>query len=147
MEAELGVAIKQTRGSVKLPRYETEGSAALDVATSEKATFYPGEFHKVPTGLVLKVPSDMLLLVLPRSSTFDRYKLIMPHSMGVIDSDFCGPEDLLQLLFVYMGEERMEIPAGTRLAQMVLVPKIRAEIVPHKTVGVENRGGVGSTGK
>ena len=147
MEAELGVGIKYGDGGRTMPSYETEGSAAMDVATCERITFFAGELHKISTGLVVKVPDDMVLMVLPRSSTFERYRLIMPHSVGIIDSDYCGPDDVLKLLFLYLGEDRMEIPAGTRLAQMVMVPKVRAEIVPHLPSQAENRGGFGSTGK
>ena len=114
MEAELGVGIKYKDGGRKLPGYETAGSAAMDVATCERVTFYARETcTRVSTGLVVKVPDDMVLMVLPRSSTFERYRLIMPHSVGIIDSDYCGPDDVLKLLFLYLGEDRMEIPAGT----------------------------------
>ena len=145
--ARLGVG--DVRGGLQgeMPTYATEGSAGMDLATvqDEKLTF--GKLTQIPTGLIVKVPDDMLLLVLPRSSTFKKYGIIMPHSAGVIDSDYCGPEDELKLLFLLIGFRDVTIPAGTRLAQMVLVPKARAVIFPYDPNAAESRGGVGSTGR
>ncbi|MBW8894603.1 MAG: hypothetical protein JF613_00225 [Acidobacteria bacterium] len=62
------VRIKRLSPSVSLPRYESDGAAAFDLAAAAEMTVEPGRVALVPTGLVIEVPTGMFLAIFARSS-------------------------------------------------------------------------------
>src|SRR5918999_417439 len=71
---------------------------------------------------VVAVPAGSCLIVSLRSSTPMRYGVIQPHGIGVIDQDYNGPEDELRIPLLNLRRETVAIPAGTRIAQGLLLP-------------------------
>lgn len=139
--------------NVPLPRYHTDGAAAFDLAIAEAVTIKSGQTVLAPTGLVIASPPGTMLMVVPRSSTRKRYGLALGNTVGIIDSDYCGPEDEIKLALTKVGDpesgatDTIIIPAGTRLAQGIIVPIVIAEWdeVEFETMPT-SRGGYGSTG-
>ena len=93
----LKVRIRRLDPSVELPGYGTDGSAAFDLAASETTVIAPGEVRLVPTGLVIEVPAGMFLAVFARSSTPLKRGLMVANGVGVVDSDYCGPNDEIKV--------------------------------------------------
>lgn len=135
-----------------VPARATSGSAGYDLVTVEEERIPAGEVGFLRTGWALaeRLPAyaELALMVelqiRPRSSTFKKYGLIIPNSPGTIDSDYTG-EILIQ---VYnMGQKEVVLPAGTRVAQLVVAlvatPEWREWFVQ---IQEETRGGFGSTG-
>ena len=84
--------------------------------------------------------------MLPRSSTFKKWGIMLANGMGIIDHTYCGPDDIWR--FPAYATRNALIPAGTRIAQFRLVKN--QEPVAIKVVATNtrlNRGGLGSTGE
>jgi dUTP pyrophosphatase len=126
----------------------TDGSAGFDLVTAEEVSFSEmGEFKLIDLGVVIQVPEGHHSLLLPRSSTFKKYKILQGNSVGLIDNDYCGKDDYWRMPAVYMGKETMVIPAGTRISQFLLQNTVEISQVEEFEPGDDSRGGFGSTGQ
>jgi len=129
-----------------LPCYMTAGSAGIDLLADEAVTLAPGERRLVPTGIALQIPPGFEGQVRPRSGLALRHGIGMVNAPGTIDSDYRGE---LGVLLVNHGQGRVELGRGERIAQLVIAPVIRAELVLAEALSPSERGegGFGSTGK
>ncbi len=129
-----------------LPRYETEGSAGLDLRADEPFTLAPGERRLVPTGLALEIPPGHEGQVRPRSGLAVRHGLAVVNAPGTIDSDYRGE---VQVILVNLGKAPVSLARGDRVAQLVIAPVTRAivEVVEELAATERGAGGFGSTGQ
>ncbi len=139
------VRISKTRPDAIIPDYKTPSACCFDLHCLEEATLAPGEIADLPTGLILAVPEGYMLMVAPRSST-PKKGVHMPHGIGIIDQDFCGPEDELRVRVRNFTDAPIEIRKGDRLCQAGFVRVDRAEWEEGPPLASANRGGFGSTG-
>jgi len=117
-----------------------------DLRLAESTVLWEGDYRLLSLGVSIELPEGYEALVFPRSSTFDRYGILMANSGGVIDHRYCGDDDIWR--FPAYATRYIEIPANTRIAQFRLVPvqpESRVTAVDH--LGNANRGGIGSTGR
>jgi dUTP pyrophosphatase len=141
------VRISRRRPGAVLPAYQTAGAAGFDLAASEAVTVAPGAVVLVPTGLVIEVPPGHFLGVFARSSTPLKRGLMVANGVGIVDSDYCGPDDEIKIEVINVTAAPVEIRAGDRLAQGVILPYVIAEWIEHDApAGRDTRGGFGSTG-
>lgn len=128
-----------------MPEYKTPGALGFDIALLESIVVpaQSGAFGR--TGLGFGLPEGHGLFIFPRSSIFKKQRLLLANSVGVIDSDFCGPEDELRLHFYNPGDTDVVLEAGQRIVQGVIMPVIVADLVEGAAEGT-SRGGFGSTG-
>jgi dUTP pyrophosphatase len=140
--------VKVTRldSSVPLPVYSTPGSAAFDLAAADSVEVPPGQIRLVGTGLVLGVPAGHFLAVLARSSTPLTRGLVVANAVGVVDSDYCGPEDEVKIQVMNVTSAPVAIARGDRIAQALVLPAPRVEFEEVETTA-PSRGGFGSTGR
>lgn len=131
--------------TLPLPSYATAGAAAFDLACRETTTIEPHAVGYVPANIIAAVPDGYVLIVALRSSTPGRTGLICPHGIGVIDRDYCGPEDEIKIQVYNMRGEPAVVKRGERIAQAMLLPAPSVEIEEGPTAG-QSRGGFGSTG-
>lgn len=131
---------------VSEPSYQSPGAVGFDLECAEDTNVPGRAMVRIPTGLVIEVPKNLALLLVPRSSTFGKFGLIMPHSIGVIDQDFSGQDDEVLLQVYNMRPANVFVPAGTRIAQGLFIPVERATFVEQASALAESRGGFGSTG-
>lgn len=118
----------------------------IDLYTSENVAFGAGAYGCIPLGVSMQLPKGYEALVVPRSSTFKKYGLIMANSMGVIDESYNGESDVWG--FPAYATRDVDIPKHTRICQFRIVkhqPAIKFERV--EALGNVARGGFGSTGK
>lgn len=131
-----------------LPRYMTSGSAGLDLLAdvTTPVTLASLERKLIPTGLALALPDGFEAQVRPRSGLAFRHGITVANAPGTIDSDFRGE---LCVLLVNLGSEPFVIQRGERIAQLVVAPVVRAELVEVETLpeSVRGAGGFGSTGR
>lgn len=132
-----------------LPRYETPGSAGLDLRAAIDAplTLQPLDRVAVPTGLIVAVPRGWEGQVRPRSGNALRHGLSMPNSPGTIDSDYRGE---LKVLLIHLGREPLTIERGMRIAQLVICPVGHAVVEAVDLIADDTErgtGGFGSTGR
>lgn len=119
----------------------------IDLRSAEDVELHHGEFKLISLGVSMQLPANYEAHVLPRSSTFKRYGIIMTNSVGIIDNSYCGDDDIWKFPAYCLGE-KCEIKKGDRIAQFRIVkkqPEIKFEEVEH--LNNENRGGFGSTGR
>lgn len=125
----------------------------IDLRAAEEVEMWEGDFALISLGVSMKLPDGYEAHVLPRSSTFKNYGIVMVNSMGVIDNSYCGDGDVWKFpAFCVFGREYGEfytrIKKGDRIAQFRIVKKQpEIEFVEVEHLDGENRGGFGSTGR
>ena len=93
----------------------------------------------------MQLPSGYYAEMVPRSSTFKNYGLIMANSVGIMDESYCGDNDIWG--FPAYATRDVEIKKNNRICQFRIVekqPEIEFETV--ESLGNSDRGGYGSTG-
>lgn len=116
-----------------------------DLATPYSYLLKEGEYCEISLGVAMELPSDYEAYVIPRSSTFKKFGVLLANSFGLIDNSYCGNNDVWHFL-AYATRDAF-IPAGTRLCQFRIQRKMEPvtfDVVAN--LDGENRGGVGSTG-
>ncbi len=140
----LPVRVKRLDPRVPLPAYHTPGAVGFDIAVREGGTLAPGERRLFKTGLVVHVPPGYGLFLFPRSSNTKK-GITFGNAVGVIDQDFCGPEDELRLALHNVGAEPYDVEPYERLAQGVFLPVLKPAFEEGE-MDAPNRGGFGTTG-
>ncbi len=132
----------------ELPAYATEHSAGLDLRAALEAplTLHPGDAALVPSGLSIHIADPALCAVLlPRSGLGHRHGIVLGNGTGLIDADYQGP---LLISTWNRGREAYTINPGDRIAQLVLLPIVRAmlQVVDTFEASARGAGGFGHTG-
>ena len=140
------VRVRRIRPHAELPRYASAGAAAFDLAAAEAVTIAPRASALVPTGLVVEVPAGMFLAIFARSSTPLKRHLMVANGVGVVDPDYCGPDDEVKIAVLNVSEQPVEVRRGDRLAQGIFLPAPRVEWDEVEALAAESRGGFGATG-
>lgn len=138
------IRIKRIRPDVEIPKYQTDSAGGFDICTAEQVVLFDQAPKLVPTGLVIATPRDHILYITFRSSTPRKHGVTV--LTGIIDSDYCGPEDEIFLQVMNLGRASKLIPRGTRLAQGIFMPITTGIFTEVDQMTAETRGGFGSTG-
>ncbi len=131
---------------LELPRYETPGSAGLDLRADEPFTLAAGERRLVPTGLAVEIPPGHEGQVRARSGLAVRHGVALVNAPGTIDSDYRGE---VKVILVNLGQDAVSFARGDRIAQLVIAPVVRVEVELVEDLAGSHRGsgGFGSTGQ
>lgn len=140
------IKIKRIDTTLPLPVYETEGSVGFDLIAREGMTIAPGSIELIPSNVIIKVPEGHMLVVASRSSTPRKKGLTPPHGFGIIDHDYCGPEDEVKIQVYNFSNEAVTIERGEKVAQGVFVRIDKFAWEEVDEIKAESRGGFGSTG-
>jgi dUTP pyrophosphatase len=97
--------------------------------------------------LVIAVPDGHFLGIFARSSTPLKRGLMVANGVGVIDADYCGPEDEIKIQVLNFTDAPVKVARGDRLAQGIVLPCPRVEWNEVEEMSVPTRGGFGSTGQ
>lgn len=120
--------------------------AMFDLAASEDVKLREGEVKVIPLGIRMKLPDGYFGLVVPRSSTCLKYGIMMANSVGIIEPDYCGDNDVWG--FVAYAVRDTTIAKGMRIAQFMPVRMfgdLDFDVV--ESMPYTDRGGYGSTGE
>jgi dUTP pyrophosphatase len=130
-----------------LPAYATSGAAGLDLAAAVERTveLEAGARALIPTGFAVALPPGYEAQVRPRSGLALEHGLTVLNAPGTIDSDYRGE---IGVILVNLGEHRVAVSRGMRIAQLVIAPVARvaareATVLPETARAA---GGFGSTG-
>lgn len=132
--------------TLPLPEYQTKGAVAFDLYSSIDMEIKPKEIALIPTNLIIQTPKNYMLVIVPRSSTPKKLGLSVPHGIGIIDQDYCGPKDELHLQVLNFTENMVKITRGQRIGQATFVRINIAKWQEITEVKTKTRGGFGSTG-
>lgn len=134
---------------------KTLGSAGLDLKLARDAKSahqiaaeggaWPYQ-DLVPTGLKVRVPTNMVGLIVPRSSAGHKHGFRIGNTIGIIDSDYRG-----EIMMSIGGGDYGLLKRGATVAQLIMVPYSSfygATIVDQFSDETERgEGGFGSTDK
>ena len=142
------VLIKKLNSKVKLPRYKTDGSSGMDLMAfiEDSIKIKPQKSAIIPTGISIAIPEDTEIQIRPRSGLAAKYCISVLNTPGTIDSDYRGE---IKIILFNHGKEDFVINNNDRIAQMILMPVIKAkfEEVENLPKTLRGSGGFGSTGK
>ena len=142
------VLIKKLNSRVKLPKYKTDGSSGMDLMAflDKSVSILPKKSELIPTGISIAIPNDTEVQIRPRSGLAVKNNISVLNTPGTIDSDYRGE---LKVILYNHGSEEFVVKNDDRIAQMVLVPIMKAsfEEVENLPDTIRGRGGFGSTGK
>lgn len=129
-----------------IPEYMTPGAAGMDLRSTEAIVLSPLERRLVPTGLRVAIPEGFEGQVRPRSGLAVKHGISMVNTPGTIDSDYRGE---IKVLLINLSDSVVQLEKGERIAQLVICPVARAEIVVVEQLDETERGagGFGSTGR
>ena len=131
-----------------MPAYATASSAGLDLRAALDAplVLQPGDTALIPSGLAIHLADPTLCaVVLPRSGLGHRHGIVLGNGTGLIDADYQGP---LLISTWNRGREAFTIEPGDRIAQLVVLPIVRASlrVVDTFEESARGSGGFGHTG-
>ena len=131
--------------SVTLPSYAHPGDAGMDIRSIEELTIAPGERSLVHTGLVMMLPPGYEAQVRPRSGLALKNGVTVLNAPGTIDEGYRGE---IGVILANFGTEPFKVEKGAKIAQIVVAPCTRADIVETAETDATERGegGFGSTG-
>ena len=141
----MNVRIRRLAADVPLPHYESEDAAAFDLAAADDVVVPAGRVALVPTGLVVEVPRGMFLGIFARSSTPLKRGLMVANGVGVVDPDYCGPEDEVKIAVMNFTGDPVTVKRGDRIAQGILLAAPRVTWEEADRLRGESRGGFGAT--
>lgn len=135
-------------GEWPLPVYATEASAGLDLraALHTPLALAPGATALIPSGLAIHIADPGLCaVILPRSGLGHKHGIVLGNGTGLIDADYQGP---LMISTWNRGSEAYTVAPGDRIAQLVLLPIVRAKlrVVDSFEDSARGEGGFGHTG-
>ncbi len=125
------------------PEYALESDAGFDLKAAEDVSIFPFDQKKVSTGIAIEVPEGYVGIVRDRAGIVQKMNV---HTVaGTFDSGFRGE---VSIMLVNMNDKSVEIEKGMRIAQIILVPIIKADIKEVKKLSSTERGerSFGSTG-
>jgi len=131
-----------------LPAYATEHSAGLDLraALDTALLLLPGDVALIPSGLSIYIDDPGLCaVILPRSGLGHKHGIVLGNGTGLIDADYQGP---LMISTWNRGDSAYTVEPGDRIAQLVLLPIVRAtlQVVDTFDESARGAGGFGHTG-
>ena len=101
----------------------------------------------ISLGVAIELPDGFEAIVAPRSSTFEKYGIIMTNGIGVIDNAYCGNDDIWHFPAYKLKGEPVKIQKNERIAQFrILYHQPHCDLIKVERLEGENRGGFGSTG-
>src|SRR5690606_1850962 len=126
--------------------YETKGAAGFDFLAREKTVIEPRQIKLIPGNVIVETPDNYMLAVVSRSSTPKKRGLMLPHGIGIIDSDYRGPEDEIWIQVYNFTDKAVTVHRGDKIAQGIFIPVVQATWNEVDEVSAPTRGGGGSTG-
>ena len=132
-----------------LPDYATDGSAGMDLRAmlDGQLELGPGQTELIPTGIAVHIADPSLAaVILPRSGLGHKHGIVLGNLVGLIDSDYQGQ---LYVSCWNRGADMFRVEIGERIAQLVLIPVVRAvfERVDEFEDSDRGAGGFGHSGR
>ena len=149
MSGPISIEIQRKDGcsDIPLPRYMSAHAAGMDVcaACEAEVTVSPGDVRLIPCGFYMAVPVGYEAQMRPRSGLALKHGIVLPNSPGTIDADYRGE---VCVILANVGREAFVVRRGMRIAQMVIAPVTRADVVEAEALPATDRGegGFGHTG-
>lgn len=137
--------VERISEKAKLPCYANEGDAGLDLYSIEEVILGPGEHKLIHTGIKIELPKNTEAQVRPRSGLALKHGITLVNTPGTIDEGYRGE---IGIIVINHGKEEFKVTEGMKIAQMVVKPVWRVDVLEVSTLSDSERGegGFGSTG-
>lgn len=140
------IKIKYFTEEIEKLTYIAGKSDWIDLRAAKEVELKKGDFALIPLGVAMELPKGYEAHVVPRSSTFKNFGVIMTNHMGVIDETYCGDND--QWFFPAYALRDTVIHVNDRICQFrIMEHQPTIGFSEAESLGHEDRGGHGSTGK
>ena len=149
MSGPIKIEIRRKPGceDIALPQYMSEHAAGMDVyaACEGEVRIAPGDVKLLHAGFYMAVPVGYEAQMRPRSGLAMKYGIVLPNSPGTIDADYRGE---VCVILGNVARDEFVVTRGMRIAQMVIAPVTRAEVIEVDSLDETARGsgGFGHTG-
>ncbi|MED1469312.1 dUTP diphosphatase [Bacillus salipaludis] len=142
---EYNVKVKLMNDDARIPYRAHEGDAGLDLFSIEEKIIKAGEAGLVRTGLQIELPKGTEAQIRPRSGLALKHAITVLNSPGTIDEGYRGE---IQIILINHGKEDFKIEKQMRIAQMVIAPVLRVNLIETENLSdsVRLEGGFGSSG-
>ena len=131
---------------LQLPAYHSSEAAGFDFCSTEDRIIMPHEIAIVKTGLIIQAPEGHFLLIAARGGLSVKKGLKLANGVGIVDRDFCGPEDEIIIQLQNITDHEVSIVRGERLCQGLFIPVFHTAFEEVSTISHVSRGKHGSTG-
>lgn len=140
------VSIKRLHKNSKLPLYQTEHAAGMDLEAciDSTVTIKPHERAIIPTGIAVALPEGYEAQVRGRSGMAAKYGVMPANGVGTIDADYRGE---IGVILLNTSNQEFTVEPGMRIAQLVIAKyeKIEWDEVDVLDETARGAGGYGST--
>ena len=149
MSVPIQIQIRRKAGceGIPLPRYMSAHAAGMDVcaACEGEVRIAPGDVKLIPCGFTMSLPAGWEAQIRPRSGLALKHGIVVPNAPGTIDADYRGE---VCVILGNIGRDAFVLQRGMRIAQMVIAPVARADVVAVEELDPTQRGqgGFGHTG-
>lgn len=126
--------------------YAHPGDAGADIHSAEHVVLEPGSRATVGTGVSIALPRGYAAFVVPRSGLAARHGITVVNSPGTVDAGYRG--EIRVTMLNTDNKHPFTIEVGDRIAQLIVMPVVRAEFARVVALPGSHRGGsgFGSTG-
>lgn len=139
------IKIKLIHKSALLPHQANMGDAGLDLFSIEEKIIKSGEAELIRTGIKIELPKGTEAQIRPRSGLALKHSITVLNSPGTIDEGYRGE---ISVILINHGKDNFRVEKQMRIAQMVVAPIARVNIIPAEELTNTERaeGGFGSSG-
>lgn len=139
----LTIKIRKLHPEAMIPSYSNPHDAGMDFYSLETITLKPMQRHAFPTGISMAIPNGFVGLFWDKSGLASKHGL--KTMAGVIDSGYRGE---IKIVVKNLSDELYTVEKGKKIAQMLIQPIERRDIIEVKELDdtVRGDGGFGSTG-
>jgi dUTP pyrophosphatase len=131
--------------SAILPRYEHADDSGLDLFALRDQELLPGQTALIGTGIAIELPIGTEAQIRPRSGLALKHSITVLNTPGTVDAGYRGE---IGVILINHGQQSFQVVQQMKIAQMVIVPVLRADLeeVNQLSETVRGGGGFGSTG-
>lgn len=145
MSAPVPIRIKYHSKNLAGTIQQKANSAWIDLRAAETVEMEPGEFMIISLGISVKIPEGYEAHIAPRSSTFKNFGVLQTNGVGVVESSYCGEDDVWG--FPALAMRKTVIHEGDRICQFRIMNEMGSvDITTTDSMTSQSRGGFGSTG-
>lgn len=129
-----------------VPVYAHPGDAGADLVSTEAVRLEPGRRALIGTGVRIALPDGFAAFVVPRSGLAAKHGITVVNAPGTVDAGYRG--EIKVTLLNTDAAEPFDVAPGDRIAQLIVMPVVRAAFIPVDELPASARGegGFGSTG-
>lgn len=142
----VGLDIKSTYESIKIPKRATKKSAGYDFYAPYDIRLSPGDTIKIATGIRVILDDDKFLMCVPRSGLGFKARIQLDNTVGIIDADYSESKNeghiMLKLTNDSHTGKSIEVKKGEGMMQAIILPYF---VVDDDDTTAQRDGGFGST--